>query len=238
VSAWVGVDSIPPLSPFLISTTFPFVHERLLGTPPVHPSVSISFFVNSPASLSSSSSSSSPFANRRALFCGHAPQVRNFAMGGVPSFPNSVCMQDFFGADVDLVVWDFRMVRMSEEVRLRSTSTHDTTPISSIQAIEFHTYKRLLPPVFFFFNLLPITHHQSTCLRHLFKKGGARRRERRAVHSAGAANAAVPRGDVQARKPVLAHVNQGRPRLRRNGGPARPRRDPPLQQAAPNLGRG
>jgi len=37
-------------------------------------------------------------------------QVRNMAMGGVPSFPNSVCMADNFGADADVVVWDFRMV--------------------------------------------------------------------------------------------------------------------------------
>jgi hypothetical protein len=37
--------------------------------------------------------------------------VRNFAMGGVPSFPNSVCMGDFLGVDSDVVVWDFRMVR-------------------------------------------------------------------------------------------------------------------------------
>ena len=37
-------------------------------------------------------------------------QVRNMAMGGVPSFPNSVCMVDNFGGDADVVVWDFRMV--------------------------------------------------------------------------------------------------------------------------------
>ena len=37
-------------------------------------------------------------------------QVRNMAMGGVPSFPNSVCMADNFGGDADVVVWDFRMV--------------------------------------------------------------------------------------------------------------------------------
>jgi hypothetical protein len=46
-------------------------------------------------------------------------QVRNFAMGGVPSFPNSVCMQDFFGADVDLIVWDFRMVSKQSRRRPR-----------------------------------------------------------------------------------------------------------------------
>ena len=36
--------------------------------------------------------------------------VRNMAMGGVPSFPNSVCMEDNFGSDLDVVMWDFRMV--------------------------------------------------------------------------------------------------------------------------------
>lgn len=44
-------------------------------------------------------------------------EVRNFAMGGVPSFPHSVCMLDFFGPDVDLVVWDFRMVRQKWSTR-------------------------------------------------------------------------------------------------------------------------
>lgn len=41
-------------------------------------------------------------------------EVRNFAMGGVPSFPSSVCMKEVFGDDVDLVVWDFRMVERDE----------------------------------------------------------------------------------------------------------------------------
>lgn len=36
--------------------------------------------------------------------------VRNLAMGGVPSFPNTLCMADAFGADSDIVAWDFRMV--------------------------------------------------------------------------------------------------------------------------------
>ncbi|KAJ1455743.1 hypothetical protein M885DRAFT_587567 [Pelagophyceae sp. CCMP2097] len=40
--------------------------------------------------------------------------LRNMAMGGVPSYPSSVCMEDNFGADVDLVVWDFRMVERDE----------------------------------------------------------------------------------------------------------------------------
>ncbi|KAH8071885.1 hypothetical protein JL720_11388 [Aureococcus anophagefferens] len=40
--------------------------------------------------------------------------VRNMAMGGVPSFPNSVCMEDNFGRDADVVVWDFRMVERDE----------------------------------------------------------------------------------------------------------------------------
>jgi len=40
--------------------------------------------------------------------------ARNMAMGGVPSFPNSVCMEDNFGADADVVVWDFRMVERDE----------------------------------------------------------------------------------------------------------------------------
>lgn len=42
-------------------------------------------------------------------------QVRNMAMGGVPSFPNSVCMRDNFGGDADVIVWDFRMVERSPE---------------------------------------------------------------------------------------------------------------------------
>lgn len=41
-------------------------------------------------------------------------EVRNMAMGGVPSFPTSVCMKEAFGEDVDLVVWDFRMVERDE----------------------------------------------------------------------------------------------------------------------------
>mmetsp|Transcript_1628 Transcript_1628/g.2490 ORF Transcript_1628/g.2490 Transcript_1628/m.2490 type:complete len:463 (+) Transcript_1628:22-1410(+) len=40
--------------------------------------------------------------------------VRNMAMGGVPSYPNSMCMEDNFGADTDVVVWDFRMVERDE----------------------------------------------------------------------------------------------------------------------------
>ena len=40
--------------------------------------------------------------------------ARNMAMGGVPSFPNSVCMEDNFGADTDVVVWDFGMVERDE----------------------------------------------------------------------------------------------------------------------------
>ena len=40
--------------------------------------------------------------------------VRNMAMGGVPSFPNSVCMGDNFGHDADVIVWDFRMVERDE----------------------------------------------------------------------------------------------------------------------------
>jgi len=40
--------------------------------------------------------------------------ARNMAMGGVPSFPNSVCMEDNFGADTDVAVWDFRMVERDE----------------------------------------------------------------------------------------------------------------------------
>eukprot|EP00614_Pseudopedinella_elastica_P005585 CAMPEP_0172608358 /NCGR_PEP_ID=MMETSP1068-20121228/28443_1 /TAXON_ID=35684 /ORGANISM="Pseudopedinella elastica, Strain CCMP716" /LENGTH=502 /DNA_ID=CAMNT_0013411607 /DNA_START=92 /DNA_END=1600 /DNA_ORIENTATION=- len=40
--------------------------------------------------------------------------VRNMGMGGVPSFPNSVCLGDFLGDDTDLVVWDYRMVEHDE----------------------------------------------------------------------------------------------------------------------------
>jgi hypothetical protein len=45
---------------------------------------------------------------------GLALEVRGFGMGGVPSFPNSLCMADFLGGDTDLVVWDFRMVEHDE----------------------------------------------------------------------------------------------------------------------------
>ncbi len=41
-------------------------------------------------------------------------ELRNFASGGIPSFPNSLCMNDHFGSDVDLIIWDFRMVRMGQ----------------------------------------------------------------------------------------------------------------------------
>jgi hypothetical protein len=41
-------------------------------------------------------------------------EVRNLAMGGVPSFPDSVCMRDNYGNDIDIIVWDFRMVEHDE----------------------------------------------------------------------------------------------------------------------------
>lgn len=37
-------------------------------------------------------------------------RVRNMAMGGVPSYPGSMCMVDAFGEDADVIMWDFRMV--------------------------------------------------------------------------------------------------------------------------------
>jgi len=36
--------------------------------------------------------------------------VRNQAMGGIPSYPHSLCMGTMLGDDADIVVWDFRMV--------------------------------------------------------------------------------------------------------------------------------
>eukprot|EP00401_Gymnodinium_catenatum_P076477 CAMPEP_0117602974 /NCGR_PEP_ID=MMETSP0784-20121206/77879_1 /TAXON_ID=39447 /ORGANISM="" /LENGTH=592 /DNA_ID=CAMNT_0005405853 /DNA_START=15 /DNA_END=1790 /DNA_ORIENTATION=- len=36
--------------------------------------------------------------------------MRNMAMGDTRTYPDSLCMEDKFGADVDIVVWDFRMV--------------------------------------------------------------------------------------------------------------------------------
>ena len=36
--------------------------------------------------------------------------VRNMAMGGVPSYPSSMCMKDVWGIDSDVIMWDFRMV--------------------------------------------------------------------------------------------------------------------------------
>ena len=43
-------------------------------------------------------------------------EVRNMAMGGVPSFPHSTCMTDTMGGDdVDIMAWDFRMVEHDKE---------------------------------------------------------------------------------------------------------------------------
>ena len=36
--------------------------------------------------------------------------VRNMAMGGVPSYPSCMCMKDVWGIDSDVIMWDFRMV--------------------------------------------------------------------------------------------------------------------------------
>ena len=41
--------------------------------------------------------------------------VRNVALGGLPSFPNSLCMKDVFGADLDLIVWDYRIVEHDDD---------------------------------------------------------------------------------------------------------------------------
>ena len=52
-------------------------------------------------------------------------EVRNMAMGGVPSFPNSVCMEDNFGDDTDVVLWDFRMVGAARRRRRRRRARTD-----------------------------------------------------------------------------------------------------------------
>ena len=69
--------------------------------------------------------------------------VRNLAMGGVPSFPNSLCMADAFGDDADLVVWDFRMVEHDDlkgELYLRQALMMPRAP-----AIMFKRPLRYLP---------------------------------------------------------------------------------------------
>lgn len=48
------------------------------------------------------------------------------AMGGVPSYPSSMCMADAFGHDADVVMWDFRMVEhvsLNGEIFIRQVST-------------------------------------------------------------------------------------------------------------------
>ena len=71
--------------------------------------------------------------------------VRNLAMGGVPSFPNSLCMADAFGADADLVIWDFRMVEHDDlkgELYLRQALMMPRAP-----AVMFKRPLRYLPAV-------------------------------------------------------------------------------------------
>lgn len=55
--------------------------------------------------------------------------VRNMAMGGVPSYPSSMCMKDVWGADADVIVWDFRMVEhdsLKGELYIRQVSRPST----------------------------------------------------------------------------------------------------------------
>jgi hypothetical protein len=42
-------------------------------------------------------------------------EVRNHAMGGTPSYPHSLCMDTVYGSDVDVLVWDFRMVEAGND---------------------------------------------------------------------------------------------------------------------------
>jgi len=65
------------------------------------------------------------------LAAGIGFQARNMAMGGVPSFPSSLCMQDSFGKDVDIVGWDYRMVErdaIKGEIFLRQALMHPRRP--------------------------------------------------------------------------------------------------------------
>ena len=51
--------------------------------------------------------------------------VRNMAMGGVPSYPSSMCMKDVWGSDADVIMWDFRMVEhdaLKGELYIRQVS--------------------------------------------------------------------------------------------------------------------
>ena len=38
-------------------------------------------------------------------------EVRNAAIGGVPSFPYGWCLENFWGLDADVVSWDYRYVQ-------------------------------------------------------------------------------------------------------------------------------
>jgi len=42
-------------------------------------------------------------------FLGITLQIRNAAIGGVPSFPYGWCLENFLGEDVDVISWDFSM---------------------------------------------------------------------------------------------------------------------------------
>ena len=58
-------------------------------------------------------------------------EVRNLAMGGVPSYPGSMCMKDAFGPDADVVMWDFRMVEhnsLNGEIYIRQALMHPRHP--------------------------------------------------------------------------------------------------------------
>lgn len=59
--------------------------------------------------------------------------VRNMAVGGMPSYPGSVCMADILGHDSDVVMWDFRMVESEQdalkgEIFLRQAMLHPRQP--------------------------------------------------------------------------------------------------------------
>ena len=59
-------------------------------------------------------SQSFPFVMQRMLvkpfkLAGMELQVRNAAIGGIPSFPYGWCLENFWGADPDVVSWDYSM---------------------------------------------------------------------------------------------------------------------------------
>jgi hypothetical protein len=60
-------------------------------------------------------------------------QVRNAAIGGIPSFPYGWCMENFWGLDADVVSWDYSMneaggVPQGLEAYIRHTMMLDHAP--------------------------------------------------------------------------------------------------------------